>query len=207
MLKELLTCILTKQTFFTNKMNISILFQIKTRTSECFNSTETPHLCICTFYCCPVFTSPLSKSYIVNIVSYSQCLFDLITYFLISFPVMGSFFFFLQFAVVELPICVRLFVTPWTITLQAAMSIGFSRQECWNGLPFPSLGDLPNPGIEPLSPTFTGSFLSLFIRISFDEGLLVKLLIFFNLNFFCYFSHTRSLLWCVDSSLRCTGFL
>ena len=57
-------------------MNISTLFQIKTRTSECFNSTETPHLCICTFYCCLVFTSLLSKSYIVNIVSYSQCLFD-----------------------------------------------------------------------------------------------------------------------------------
>ena len=42
--------------------------------------------------------------------------------------------------------------TPWTIACQAPLSIGFSRQEYWNGLPFPSLGDLPDPGIEPWSP-------------------------------------------------------
>ena len=42
--------------------------------------------------------------------------------------------------------------TPWTIDCQAPLSIGFSRQEYWNGLPFPSLGDLPDPGIEPWSP-------------------------------------------------------
>ena len=44
--------------------------------------------------------------------------------------------------------CVRLFVTPWTI-----QSMEFSRPEYWSGLPFPSPGDLPNPGIEPRSPT------------------------------------------------------
>ena len=44
---------------------------------------------------------------------------------------------------------VRLFVTPWTVAYQASPSMGFSRQECWSGLPFPSPGDLPNPGIEP----------------------------------------------------------
>ena len=44
---------------------------------------------------------------------------------------------------------VRLFVTPWTVARQAPLSMGFSRQEYWSGLPFPSLGDLPNPGIEP----------------------------------------------------------
>ena len=43
---------------------------------------------------------------------------------------------------------VRLFVTPWTVAYQAHLSIGFSKQEYCNGLPFPSLGDLPNPGIE-----------------------------------------------------------
>ena len=47
---------------------------------------------------------------------------------------------------------VRLLVTPWTVAYQAPPSMGFSRQECWNGLPFPSPGDLPGPGIEPGSP-------------------------------------------------------
>ena len=43
--------------------------------------------------------------------------------------------------------------TPWTAANQAPPSMGFSRQECWGGLPFPSPGDLPDPGIEPGSPT------------------------------------------------------
>ena len=47
---------------------------------------------------------------------------------------------------------VRLFVTPWTVAHQAPPSMGFSREEYWSGLPFPSPGDLPNPGIEPRSP-------------------------------------------------------
>jgi len=47
--------------------------------------------------------------------------------------------------------CVRLFVTPWTAAYQAPPSMGFSRQEYWSGLPFPSPGDLPNPGIETRS--------------------------------------------------------
>ena len=46
---------------------------------------------------------------------------------------------------------VRLFVTPWTVASQAPLSMGFSRQEYWSGLPFPSPGDLPNPGIEARS--------------------------------------------------------
>ena len=49
-------------------------------------------------------------------------------------------------------ICVQLFVTPWTVAHQAPPSMGFSRQEYWNGLPFPYPGDLLNPGIEPGSP-------------------------------------------------------
>ena len=48
--------------------------------------------------------------------------------------------------------CVLLFVTPWTIAHQAPPSMGSSRQEYWSGLPFPSPGDLPDPGIEPRSP-------------------------------------------------------
>ena len=47
---------------------------------------------------------------------------------------------------------VRLFATSWTVAYQAPPSVGFSRQEYWSGLPFPSPGDLPNPGIEPRSP-------------------------------------------------------
>ena len=49
---------------------------------------------------------------------------------------------------------VRLFATPWTVAYQDPPSMGFSRQEYWSGLPFPSPGDLPDPGIEPWSPAF-----------------------------------------------------
>ena len=48
---------------------------------------------------------------------------------------------------------VRLFATPWTVAYQAPLSMGFSRQGYWSGLPFPSPEDLPDPGIEPMSPT------------------------------------------------------
>ena len=47
---------------------------------------------------------------------------------------------------------VQLFATPWTVAYQATLSMGFSRQYYWSGLPFPSPGDLPDPGIEPGSP-------------------------------------------------------
>ena len=40
-------------------------------------------------------------------------------------------------------------MTPWTVACQDPLSMGFSRQECWSGLPFPSPGDLPEPGIQP----------------------------------------------------------
>ena len=43
-------------------------------------------------------------------------------------------------------------MTPWTLTREAPLSMGFSRQEYWSGLPFPSPADLPNPGVEPESP-------------------------------------------------------
>ena len=48
---------------------------------------------------------------------------------------------------------VRLSATPWTVAYQSSPSMGFSRQEYWSGLPLPSPGDLPDPGIEPRSPT------------------------------------------------------
>ena len=49
------------------------------------------------------------------------------------------------------------FTTPWTVC-QAPVSMGFPRQEYWSGLPFPSPGDLSNPGIEPTFPTLAGGF-------------------------------------------------
>ena len=55
---------------------------------------------------------------------------------------------------------VRLFATPWTVTYQAPLSMGFSRQEYWSGLPLPSPGDLPDPGIEPWSPAFQADALT-----------------------------------------------
>ena len=51
--------------------------------------------------------------------------------------------------------------SPWTVAHQAPLSMGFSRQEYWSGSPFPPPGDLPNPGIEPLSvisPALAGGF-------------------------------------------------
>ena len=56
---------------------------------------------------------------------------------------------------------VPLFVTPWTVAHQTPLSMGFSRQEYWNGLPLPTPGDLPDPGIEHeslVSPVLAGGF-------------------------------------------------
>ena len=48
--------------------------------------------------------------------------------------------------------CIQVFATPWTVAHQAPLSMGFSRQEHWSGLPLPSPWDLPDPGIKPTSP-------------------------------------------------------
>ena len=53
---------------------------------------------------------------------------------------------------------VRLLATPWTVAPQIPLSMGFSRQEYWSGLPLPFPGDLPDPGIEPMSPALAGGF-------------------------------------------------
>ena len=58
---------------------------------------------------------------------------------------------------------VQLFVTPWAIACQVPLSMGFSRQEYWSGLPCPPLGDLPNPGIKPgfpMSTALAGEFVT-----------------------------------------------
>ena len=54
--------------------------------------------------------------------------------------------------------CLTLFGTPWTVAHQASLSMGFPRQEYWSELPFPSPGDLSNPGIELMSPALAGGF-------------------------------------------------
>ena len=69
--------------------------------------------------------------------------------------------------------CVQFFVTPWTITLQAPLSMGFSSQECWSGLPCPPPGDLSNPGIEPVSltsPALAGGFFTISATCSTRPG-------------------------------------
>ena len=60
---------------------------------------------------------------------------------------------FVYIYIVNLLSRVRLFVIPWTVAYQAPLSMEFSRQEYWSGLPFPSPEDLPDPGIKPRSPT------------------------------------------------------
>ena len=60
---------------------------------------------------------------------------------------------------------VQLFVTPWTVAHHAPLSMEFSRQEYWSGLPLPSPGDLPNPGIELGSPTLQADSLPTELQI------------------------------------------
>ena len=60
---------------------------------------------------------------------------------------------------------VRLFATPWTVAYQAPPSMEFSRQEYWSGLPFPSPGDLPDPGIEPRCPALQADALHLILHL------------------------------------------
>ena len=64
---------------------------------------------------------------------------------------------------------VRLFETPWTAAHQAPLSMRFSRQGYWSGLPFPSPGDLPNPGIKPRSPALQADSLPLSYKGSPDR--------------------------------------
>ena len=62
---------------------------------------------------------------------------------------------------VHLISCVLVFAIPWTVACQALLSMEFSRQEYWSGLPFPTPGDVPNPGIKPTSftsPALSGRF-------------------------------------------------
>ena len=58
------------------------------------------------------------------------------------------------------------FANPWTVPLQAPLSMGFPRQEYWSGLPFPTPGDRPNPGIEPGPPALQADSLPSQLHLS-----------------------------------------
>ena len=63
-----------------------------------------------------------------------------------------------KFVVVQWLSCVWLFLTPWTVAHQAPLCMGFFKARIWSGLPFPSPGDLPRLGIEPMFPALAGGF-------------------------------------------------
>ena len=118
----------------------------------------------------------------------------------------------------EIPWCllsrfshVWLFVTPWTIALQAPLSMGFSRQEYWNELPWPPPEDLPNTGIKPvslMSPALIGGFLTTsasweaweihwYIPIKIIVSLAIQLAKMKELSgFWCWLTRSIQLSWC-----------
>ena len=75
-------------------------------------------------------------------------------------------------------------VTPQTVACQAPLSLGFSRQECWSGVPFPPPGDLPDPGIKPVSPTSAALAGGFFTTVLFSRSLLV--IYFINSSVYCH---------------------
>ena len=90
---------------------------------------------------------------------------------------------------------VRLFATPWTIGHRAPLSTWFSRQEYWSGLPFPSPGDLPDSGVEPMSPALQESSLPLSPLWSPDRSVMQQKILAFviliSLDSYLYIQHER----------------
>ena len=111
--------------------------------------------------------------------------------------------------------------TPWTVAHQSALPVGFSRQEHWSGLPFPSPGDLPYPGIKLTSFTspalvvrfFTTSAtweanLTVYMGLQATLALLMsskELLLFCSFHSYCYFVHTLILTRCFEEKKLKTG--
>ena len=102
------------------------------------------HMVICMFQCCLSNHPTLAFSHTPKVCSLHLCLFCCLTYRVIINIFLNS-----MWSEMKLLSHVWLFVTPWTVAYQAPPSMEFSRQEYWSGLPCPSPGDLPNPGIEP----------------------------------------------------------
>ena len=88
--------------------------------------------------------------------------------------------------------CVRLFLTLWTIARQAALSMGFPRQEYWSGLPFPSPGDLPNPEIKPRSPALQADSLLVYTRHAGNGSWFFCFFFFFFFVLFIQGGQTRA---------------
>src|SRR5574337_1166978 len=88
--------------------------------------------------------------------------------------------------------CIRLFVTLWTIALQAPLSMGFSRQEYWGGLPCSPPGDLPNPGIKPAS-TVAPALQADCLPLSHQGSLYVCVYIYINTHIYhIFFIHSSA---------------
>ena len=82
------------------------------------------------------------------------------------------------------------FVTSWTVDRQPPLTMGFPRQEFWSGLPFPSPGDLPNPGVKPVSTALQADFILFFIYLFFATEPVAKPL---TRSYFTGNSHTELL--------------
>ena len=93
-------------------------------------------------------------------------------------------------------------VTPWTVAHQAPLSMGFSRQEYWRGLPFPFLGDLPNPGIKLTSPALPVDSLLLSHQGSLKLTLILHSSLY-HFSFFFFFSFLVFSLWFWAWSCHC----
>ena len=76
----------------------------------------------------------------------------------LALPVHPQWLFCFPYVHAELPSRAPLFATPWAVAHQAPLSMGFSRQEYWGGLPYPPWGDLPSPAITPASPVLADRF-------------------------------------------------
>ena len=88
-------------------------------------------------------------------IMYILCMMFYVCLILSSFPMFSTHGFYLLFVFV---LSCSVVSNPWTVAHQVPLSMEFSRSEYWSGLPFPSPGDLPNPGIEPTSPLASGFF-------------------------------------------------
>ena len=95
---------------------------------------------------------------------------------------------------------VQLFATPWTVADQALLSMGFSRQEYWSRFPFPSPGDLPDPGIKPTSPSLADGFFTTEPPVKVILSLIAVNLI--KINFAVAIGSSGGLFKCQQLTLR-----
>ena len=131
-------------------------------------STPSPAFIVCRFFddgysdyviCISLIVSDLFMCLLVICLSsLENRLFSSFPHFLIEFFIYILNCMSCLYEWVKLLSCVRLFATPWDVAYQAPPSMAFSKQEYWSGLPFPSPGDLPNPGLESRSPALAGRF-------------------------------------------------